>query len=127
MSHDTLLLMSARQIFRGSLPSVGVPRGKRSRGRYVPPPRQISPVPWCSVSQMEAYLGGWEPGEWRLSTNEVGHVQGLPHVVGVKVATWAGRALLWRGGREVLVMTNSNFVPHYEEAEGKVKELCHTT
>jgi hypothetical protein len=65
---------------------------------------------------MEQILGR-EPGEWRLSTNQVGHVQGLPHIVGAKVAIWRGKCRIWRDGNDSMIVCNSNFVGHYMDRE----------
>lgn len=97
--------------------SIGIPRGKTSRKRFIPPPRKIGTVPWQSVSQMceRLKLG---PGEWRLSTNQWGHLQGLPHITGMKVAIGRmNKMLLWDGHDKVVEACSSNFVGHNEEAE----------
>lgn len=60
---------------------------------------------------------GFIPGEWKLSTNWHGHLQGLPHKTGAIIARDKSRALFWLGGRDVIVINGTNFVGHYEEKE----------
>lgn len=84
---------------------------------FIPPPRKIIQVPWNSLEEMHRYLG-FIVGEWKLSTNQQGHPQGLPHKIGVIVARYKSKALLWfPGTKSTMVINGTNFVGHLEEAE----------
>lgn len=97
--------------------SIGIPRGKPSRRRFIPPPRKIAEVQWSSISQMRDYVNV-PLGDWKLSTNQWGHLQGLPHKVGVKVALGRGNKMLfWDGNTTIIEVCHSNFVGHNEERE----------
>ena len=53
-------------------------------------------------------------GEWKLSTNWVGHCQGLPHITGGMIARRGNKCLLW-DGTTVHEICSANFIGHYEE------------
>ena len=78
--------------------------------------RIIREVPWTTPQQLTEHLG-FHQGEWKLSTNWVGHVQGLPHVIGTLVARSGTRAMFWRDDGKIMVINGSNFVGHYYEPE----------
>lgn len=98
-----------------SLSAIQAPTSRKIRRHFfIPPPRKIAQVPWGSLEEMHRYLG-FIPGDWKLSTNQVGHPEGLPHKVGAIVARHKSRALLWMGGTEVMIICGTNFVGHLEE------------
>jgi hypothetical protein len=97
-----------------SLSAIQAPSGKSRRRFFIPPPRKIIPVPWNNADEMMRQIG-FIPGEWKLSTNQQGHLLGLPHKIGVIIARHASRALFWFGGNNVMVINGSNFVGHNEE------------
>lgn len=104
--------------WHGSLSSLQIPRGSKRRRQFVPPPRKVAVVPWSSVDQMARHCPNMPSGEWRLSTNQWGHVQGLPHLQGAKVAIGrANKALLWDGENSLIEICSTNFVGHHEERE----------
>ena len=113
-------------MYRCSLSAIQIPSGGSGRRKMFFKERIIREVPWKSPQQMMDHVG-FIQGEWKLSTNWVGHVQGLPKITGAIVARSGTKALIWRDDGQTMIINGSNWVGHYHEPKSKEGELHEDT